>query len=327
MAIANGCPYPLYLGNGVGDGIITGCRDRHGNYIHVFDGSTIETLTQELSSVNEFVSYLEEKERIEREGFFINYEKLKELDLLATYLLSPSPTRGAGFYFNEDGFKIENFNELNNASDYLVGKQEDRVSIIFDDLIEFISAQFVKGKVICTGFTQFEANQNILEVLCNFDRLSRREFSKSIVSKFKETSSRAISSRSILLGSYTRNSIFAVVIFPKAVCKGMSKADYEKERRLIAQAYATYYQETTAKNRNIVVVVFDNISEVSRAWDSNYKNFMARVYKKDFALVYREKGSITEEDLKLFYEMQAKWGILNSSPLSTTRNRVYQYHD
>jgi hypothetical protein len=127
--------------------------------------------------------------------------------------------------------------------------------------------------------------------------------------------------------SYTRNSIFAVVIFPKAVCKGMSKADYEKERRLIAQAYATYYQETTAKNRNIVVVVFDNISEVSRAWDSNYKNFMARVYKKDFALVYREKGSITEEDLKLFYEMQAKWGILNSSPLSTTRNRVYQYHD
>lgn len=331
VAIANGCPYPLYLGNGVGDGIITGCRDRHGNYIHVFDGSTIETLTQELSSVNEFVSYLEEKERIEREGFFINYEKLKELDLLATYLLSPSPTRGAGFYFNEDGFKIENFNELNNASDYLVGKQEDRVSIIFDDLIECVSAQFVKGKVICTGFTQFEANQNILEVLCNFDRLSRREFSKSIVSKFKETSGRAISSRLISLGeddpSYTRNSIFAVVIFPKAVCKGMSKADYEKERRLIAQAYVTYYQETAAKNRNIVVVVFDNISEVPSAWDSNYKNFMARVYKKDFALVYREKGNITEEDLKLFYEMQAKWGILNSSPLSTTRNRVYQYHD
>ncbi len=200
VAIANGCPYPLYLGNGVADGIVTGCRDRHGNYIHVFDGSTIETLTQELSSVNEFVSYLEEKERIEREGFFTNYEKLKELDLLATYLLSPSPTRGAGFYFNEDGFKIESFNELNNASDYLVGKEEDRVSIIFDDLIECISTQFVKGKVICTGFTQFEANQNILEVLCDFDLLSRRELSKNIISKFKETSGRAISSRAMLLG-------------------------------------------------------------------------------------------------------------------------------
>ncbi len=75
------------------------------------------------------------------------------------------------------------------------------------------------------------------------------------------------------------------------------------------------------------MVVFDNISEVSRAWDANYKNFMGRVYKKDFALVYREKESITEEHLKLFYEIQKKWGILKSSPLSTVRNRVYQFHD
>jgi hypothetical protein len=331
VAIANGCPYPLYLGNGIGDGIITGCSDRSGNYIHVFDSLTIEILTQELSTVNEFVSYLEEKERIKREGFFIKYEKLKELDLLATYLLSPSTTRGAGFYCNTGEFKIEFFNDLNKASDYLVGKEEDRVSIIFDDLIECISAQFVKGEVICTGFTKFEANQKVLEVLCNFDRLSRRELSKSIIAKFKETSGRAISSRATLLGeddpSYSRNSIFAVVIFPKAVCKGMSKADYDKERRFIAQAYATHYQQVTAINRDIVVVAFDNISEIPKDWDDNYRNHIARVYQKDFALVYREKGSITEEDINLFFEMQDKWGILKSSPIRKFNGRAYQFHN
>lgn len=331
VAIANGCPYPLYLGNGIEDGIIKGCNDRHGNYIHVFDSLTIETLTQELSTVNEFVRYLEEKERIEREGFFMKYEKLKELDLLATYLLSPSTTRGAGFYCNNDEFKIECFKELNNASDYLIGKKEDQVSIIFDDLIECISAQFVKGHVICTGFTKFEANQNVLEVLCNFDRLSRRELSKGIIAKFKETSGRAISSRSTLFGgddsSYTKNSIFAFVIFPKAVCKGMGKVDYDKERRLIAQAYATHYHQVTGINRDIVVVVFDNISEIPKNWDESYRAIIARVYQKDFALVYREKGSITEDDFKLFYEMQNKWGILKSSPIRKFIGRAYQFHN
>ncbi|CUY36108.1 Uncharacterised protein [Serratia marcescens] len=331
VAIANGCQYPLYLGNGIYDGIITNCRDRHGNYIHVFDSSTIEALTQELSTVNEFVRYLEEKELVAREGFFTNYDKLIELDLLATYILSPSTTRGAGLYFKEEGFKIERFNELNKASDYLNGKQEDRTSLIFDDLIECISDQFVKGEVICTGLTKFEANQKVLEVLCDFDRLSRRELSKSIIAKFKETLGRAISSRSILLGeddpSYARNSIFAVVIFPKAVCKKMNKVEYEKERRLIAQAYAIYYQQKISMDREIVVAVFDNISEVPAAWDTNYRDFMARVYKKDFALVYRDKKIITEQESNLFHEIQDKWGILKSSPINSFLGRVYQFHD
>lgn len=331
VAIANGCPHSLYLGNGVCDGIITGCRDRHGNYIHVFDSSTIESLAYELSTVNEFVSYLEEKERIEREGFFIKHNKLNELDLLATYLLSPSTTRGPGFYCNEDGFKIERFDELNKAIDYLVGKKEDLVSYIFDDLIECVSAQFVQGKVICTGLTKFEANQNVLEVLCNFDRLSRRELSQSIIDKFKETTGREISSRAMLLGQddpfYTRNSIFAVVIFPMAICTGMSKADYEKERRLIAQAYATHYQKAIDINRDIVVVVFDNIPESRKAFDESYRSFINKVYQKDFTLVYRKKNTITEGDVKLFYKVQDKWGILKSSPLSTSRGRAYQFHN
>lgn len=331
VAIANGCQYPLYLGNGIHDGIITNCRDRHGNYIHVFDSSTIEALTQELSTVNEFVGYLEEKELVAREGFFTNYDKLIELDLLATYILSPSISRGAGLYFKEKGFKIERFNELNKASDYLNGKKEDLVSLIFDDLIEYISDQFVRGEVICTGLTKFEANQKVLEVLCNFDRLSRRELSKSIIAKFKETFGRAISSRAILLGeddpSYTRNSIFAVVIFPKEVCEKMSKVEYEEERRLIAQAYAVHYQQKMSMNRDIVVVVFDNISESLVMSNTNYRSFMASVYKKDFALVYREKRNVTEQEIELFHEMQNKWGILKSSPINSFQDRVYQYHD
>ncbi|EPF6632701.1 MULTISPECIES: hypothetical protein [Klebsiella] len=331
VAIANGCQYPLYLGNGVHDGIITNCRDRHGNYIHVFDSSTIEALTQDLSTVNEFVRYLEEKERVAREGFFTNYDKLIELDLLATYILSPSATRDPGLYFKEEGFKIESFNELNSANDYFVGKQEDQFSIIFDDFIECVSDQFIKGEVICTGLTKFEANQKVLEVLCDFDRLTRRELSKGIIAKFKETLGRAISSRSILLGgndlSYTRNSIFAVVIFPKAVCKKMNKVEYEKERRLVAEAYAIYYQQKISMDREIVVAAFDNISESPVMWDTNYRSFMARVYKKDFALVYREKKNFTKQEINLFHEIQDRWGILKSSPINSFRGRAYQFHD
>lgn len=251
--------------------------------------------------------------------------------MLATYILSPSISRGAGLYFKEKGFKIERFNELNKASDYLNGKKEDLVSLIFDDLIEYISDQFVRGEVICTGLTKFEANQKVLEVLCNFDRLSRRELSKSIIAKFKETFGRAISSRAILLGeddpSYTRNSIFAVVIFPKEVCEKMSKVEYEEERRLIAQAYAVHYQQKMSMNRDIVVAVFDNISESLVMSNTNYRSFMASVYKKDFALVYREKRNVTEQEIELFHEMQNKWGILKSSPINSFQDRVYQYHD
>ncbi|WP_318837475.1 MULTISPECIES: hypothetical protein [unclassified Providencia] len=107
----------------------------------------------------------------------------------------------------------------------------------------------------------------------------------------------------------------------------MSKVEYEEERRLIAQAYAIYYQQKTSMNRDIVVAVFDNISEPPVMWNTNYRSFMARVYKKDFALVYREKRNVTEQEIDLFHEMQNKWGILKSSPINSFRGRAYQFHD
>lgn len=107
----------------------------------------------------------------------------------------------------------------------------------------------------------------------------------------------------------------------------MNKVEYEKERRLIAQAYAIYYQQKISMDREIVVAVFDNISEVPAAWDTNYRDFMARVYKKDFALVYRDKKIITEQENNLFHEIQDKWGILKSSPINSFLGRVYQFHD
>ncbi|HBY9669729.1 TPA: hypothetical protein ACF7WV_004238 [Klebsiella pneumoniae] len=75
-----------------------------------------------------------------------------------------------------------------------------------------------------------------------------------------------------------------------------------------------------------------NGSEVSRlsvaiqgAWDKNYRNFMARVYKKNFSLVYRESKNISDYELRLFHEMQNKWGILKSSPVNSFSGRIYQY--
>ncbi|EPJ4412947.1 hypothetical protein WJF65_004510 [Klebsiella pneumoniae] len=80
-------------------------------------------------------------------------------------------------------------------------------------------------------------------------------------------------------------------------------------------------------DREIVVAAFDNISESPVMWDTNYRSFMARVYKKDFALVYREKKNFTKQEINLFHEIQDRWGILKSSPINSFRGRAYQFHD
>jgi len=331
IAIANGCPHSLSLGTSIEDFIINDTRDRKGNYIHVFNAQTIEILTKELSTVKEFVQYLERKEIFANSEYFTNFTKISELDLLATYLLSPSETRGNDFYYSEVDFKIESYTELINANDYKYGKKAERPSIIFDQMINHISVQLMAGKIIDTGYEKFEDNQKIIEVLCNFDRLGRRELSKNFIDKFKETKGRMISSRSASFSgehsNYPDIAIFAIVIFPKAVCKNMNKAEYKDERMAIAQAYATHYQTQHGVNKDIVVIAFDNISEVSILWDTNYENFIKKVYDKGFSLAYRAGNSITEEDLNSFLMMQQKWGILKSSPIRNYGGRVHQFFE
>ncbi|MBA0195836.1 hypothetical protein H0249_04825 [Pectobacterium brasiliense] len=329
VAIANGSPASLYLGCSVEDFIINDVRDSKGNYVHVFDSEMINILTDELSTVREFVQYLDKKEIAAKNGFFNKFNKVSEKDILATYLLSPTDIRGSDFYCDDEDFKIERYDDLINSSDYKNGKEKDRFSVMFDLMINYVSEKFMRGENIDIGYEKFEINQKVIEVLCEFDRLTRRELSENILEKFKETRGRAISSRSITFNGdssyYAVNAIFSVVIFPKAVCKNMNKEEYANERREVAQAYATHYQYALGKDKSIVVVALDNISEISSSWDYNYKNFMARVCDKGLSLVYRDSNSITEQDLCFFAMKQKQWGILQSSPIRVSNDRVHQY--
>lgn len=317
IAIANGASNTLSIGKDIGDFIINDIRDKNNNIVHVFDGRTIEVLMNELSTIEEFVSYLRSREEFIENSLFKEFDNIKELDILATYLLSPTAQNLPRIKWDELGFKLDSYAELTNSLDYKKGKAEDEISVIFDTMTNNLSTKFMNGEVIGADYNSKYYNQRIIEILCMYDRLNRRALSQTFIDKFKSTPRNAISSRAAISTDeeLKEKSDFVIVIFPRTTFNNYSKIYYEEERDKIARAYSIHYQQLNEGKKEIITLVFDNISETQNSWDRNYETYMRRIYKKGFSVAYRAKGGITEDEVKFFLETQEKWGILKSSPI------------
>lgn len=130
----------------------------NGPFIHVLDEYTLPILIQELNTITDFISYLEEKENFLRSGKQVIYSG--EEGLLAHYIAGyDENTRKHTFISSKQSKLLEDINniiidsgqwtDINNHPTYISKREADQISYLWDNLIN----QFTKHNIAKTSNT------------------------------------------------------------------------------------------------------------------------------------------------------------------------------
>jgi hypothetical protein len=151
-------------------------------FVHVLDRTALTALLETLDTIQDFISYLRDKEE------FIHSGKLRraasEQDLLAVYLDNPN---------SEYSFKIPsrykvarvsdgNWTKFQRSARRLEQKKSNRISYYWDELIESYNKNILEGRLhpdtSSHGITE---NERVLRILAHEPRTKRRELSRSLI--------------------------------------------------------------------------------------------------------------------------------------------------
>ena len=153
-----------------------GDLDPSRTFVHVLTESTLNILLQTLDTISDFVSYLERKEDLIRSktAVFVPGEE----DLLAYYLMRTNENGVHDFVFQgeyssvflEEGF-WKDFCDQPERKEQL---QHDRVSYLWDDLIERFSQHALNATQYYTNSTELSNTEISLRFMAREPRLARR---------------------------------------------------------------------------------------------------------------------------------------------------------
>jgi hypothetical protein len=163
VAIGGPSELPLPFGN-FGDG----------QFIHVFNDTTLETLLRTLDTVSDFTDYLEAKEKL----FQLSGENVtsdNELDLLAWYLGNAKTLSPIELIMPQTNA----WQRFETSPQFQAKLKADEDSYLWDFVIEMISAD-IEARTFEAGEESLPENEQIVRVMARESRLARRVLSKSM---------------------------------------------------------------------------------------------------------------------------------------------------
>jgi hypothetical protein len=142
-------------------------------FVHVLDELSFGIILQELDTISDFINYLLGKERFYMAGKETPFLAGEE-NLLALYLHS-----GKKLPENYDVVHIEGelWDSFTKKPEYLRKKEEDKVSYVWDHVIEDVAKDVLKGNLEFSSSP--EDGEIILRTMAREDRFSRRILGKS----------------------------------------------------------------------------------------------------------------------------------------------------
>ena len=142
-------------------------------FVHVFTEASFKTILEELDTITDFVTYL-----IDKELWLDSIDKLivvgGENNLLAKYLLSDRKfPSGANVVFLDDS----HWDALQKDTLYRNKKREDKISYIWDDLIEHFSGHMLNDTL--EFGSSLNENEMLVRVMARESRFDRRVLGKA----------------------------------------------------------------------------------------------------------------------------------------------------
>jgi len=142
-------------------------------FVHVLDEISFSIILQELDTIADFINYLSAKEQFYMAGKETPFLAGEE-NLLALYLHS-----GKKLPENYDVVQIEGelWDSFTKKPEYLRKKEEDKISYLWDEVIEDIAKDVLKGNLEFSSSP--DDGETALRSMAQEDRFSRRILGKS----------------------------------------------------------------------------------------------------------------------------------------------------
>lgn len=262
-------------------------------FIHVLDDMSLDFILRELDTVTDFVEYLEKKEQ------FVEAGKLGlaagEEELLAYYLRAATENNTSYFEIPE-GITHLIISEglwsgLVLLPQYIEGKKRDKISYVWDHLIEYFSTYVLDRTLEFNSATNFEEETNALQVMARENRIGRRILGKNINDLYETTPTAEQSVRAIV--SPIQNQIgYVFLLLPKPT--EIEYSAYRNVRKKLLRAYVSSF-----KIKRPELSIFVGIASEPAGSGGGSEDLM-----------YYDATQWTEKDYVIAGELREKYGLL-----------------
>ena len=273
-------------------------------FVHVLDDASLEIVMNELDTISDFVSYLANKERLILGGEL--EFAMSEADLLADYLFPHAGKDGRRFSKPPKGRRLAVPEGAWEAFDRdifrLKRREEDKVSYLWDQLIEKSSGHIIAGTEYYASNPGVQGGARVLRLLAREPRSRRRYLSASlrdlVVGTFDQPQERICR---ILKSTEVGDPFYAFLLLSPTL-EDFSDEEYRELRRGMLGGLC-----------EVVKLRFpEAIDIVGIATEKGRNAFMTQ------DLVYRDARGFTPEDHKAAEEVVKVFGFLTDMAQSNT---------
>ena len=164
---------------------VIGDIDPEGSFVHIFNERALDVVMSELDTVSDFTDYLSRKAAFIRSGQLD--EARGEENLLAYYAIRINDEGNHDFAIDSGAqtpilIAEDRYERLTSDPRYLAKKDEDRISYLWDRLIEKFTTHMIDGTSIVLEGHDFDLRKNELGVRCMalVPRFVRRSHSQAV---------------------------------------------------------------------------------------------------------------------------------------------------
>lgn len=224
-----------------------GMTDKADGWVHVFDESSLSTVLSELSTITDFIHYLDSKIAAVESGKFKLAEA--ETDLLGYYLWNgrtlPDPGRD---------WRLEPklWPQVESSKEFLAARKENEVSFFWDGLINYINDQYLNETLEFGNELTMSEHERVARLLAGETRFFRRVLSKAILARAEIAKEQAIST---LLPSEQIDVTY--VLYIGRGDQGKDHAAYRADRAKELNLRCVAAKAVTSDRRFIVGIAMD----------------------------------------------------------------------
>ena len=274
------------------------------SFVHVFNEPSLHIVMKELDTITDFAEYLEKKASLVRSGRLIQADG--EENLLAYYAIRVNENGEHDFVPKGLPLKIDDTHYSRFASHprYIKKKEADKISYLWDNLIESFTNHMLDGTSVTHGKYEFQLSQNerAVRFMALERRFYRRILGEAVKGALEKDNQKDLNFRLMIKGEGTKDAKSAFFILTFRYQGNSSETreyeQYRKNRLSVAHIYAKCILVRYSFLKRVIGITCEPPGQPHGASED---------------MVYTEQASWTEEERNAIEEYCQRHGIFSSN--------------
>ncbi|HDR2747851.1 TPA: SEC-C domain-containing protein [Enterobacter asburiae] len=236
-------------------------------FVHILDEAALKLLLTELNTANDFISYLNEKEKVVRQKKLL--VSAGEEETLAAFIMGDKTIIPDDIIKNDQTMTIPEgeWENYKTSFNYQYQLSMKKGSVFWDNLIHNFSISILSANVGFFGEIEFSMHELGVRELAKESRQSRYYLSKNFQEKLKTTQSHLRTSR--MVESIDESGKFYLFLFfPND--NNLSYNDYRIQRISYIKAYTTVAFNKYRKIKKLITIATEPQNTAGRSEDLIY---------------------------------------------------------